>query len=144
VFRAGDVVSVLTVIVGQPSAADIPLTMAPAVGARLLPRPVVGVLLAGLAAQPAIAPALLSAPRAVDTIVTIATSNPNVATAPATVTIPAGQVAATFEVTAGTQGVATLTLAIDGQERELTVVVGTPPAGMVPAIVAPVIGIKRQ
>ena len=80
----------------------------------------------------------------VDTIVTIATSNPNVASAPAVVTIPAGQVAATFGVSTGAQGVATLTIEVDGEKRDLTVVVGTPPAGMVPAIVAPVVGIKGQ
>jgi hypothetical protein len=138
---AGDVRQ-LTVIVGRPTGADIPVTVAKPVGMQLLARPIVGTLFAGRAAQSTIAAPILSAPAASDTILTVTTSDPNVASVTAPVVIPAGSQAATLTIAAGTDGVATLTIEAAGQKRMLVVVVGTPPASRMPTIVAPIIGVE--
>ena len=141
-FRAGGELRQLTVVVGTPTAGDLPVTFARPAGVSVLAAPVVGVLFSGRAVQRTLAAPLLSAPRSGDTVVTISSSDPNIATAPEAVTIPAGQQSATFTVATGLEGVATLTLDAGGEKRQLVVVVGTPPASRIPTIVAPVVGVE--
>jgi hypothetical protein len=141
-FRAGGELRQLTVVVGTPGAGDIPVTLARPVGVRVLAAPVAGVLFSGTAVQRTLAAPLLSAPRSGDTVVTISSSDPSIATAPGAATIPAGQQSVTFTVATGLEGVATLTLDAGGEQRQLVVVVGTPPASRLPTIVAPVVGVE--
>jgi hypothetical protein len=141
-FLAGAEVRQLTIVVGPPAADDVPFTFAKPAGTRVLSPAVAGLLFAGLTVQRTIAAPMLTAPRASDTPVTISSSDPNVASVAGDVTIPAGQLSATFTVGTGIEGVATLTLTAAGEMRQLVVVVGTPPASRIPAIVAPVVGVE--
>jgi hypothetical protein len=143
-FRAGSEVREMRVVVGQPVAGDIPPTVAPPVGVRLMPLPVIGTLIEGRTMQRSIVATVLAEPRASDTPVTILSSDPNVAAVLEAVTVPAGQVSTTFTVSTGLDGVAVLTLEAAGEKRELAVIVGTPPPGRIPAIVAPIVGIEKQ
>ena len=140
-FRAGDSVRQLTIVVGAPAAGTVPLIVAPPAGVRVLAPPVAGTLFSSRTVQRTIVVPLLAAPRAGDTVVTISSSDANVASVAGVVTIPAGQLAATFTVATGIDGVATLTLDIGGEQRQILVIVGTPPAFMRPAILAPAVGV---
>jgi hypothetical protein len=63
--------------------------------------------------------------------------------ATATGTVNAGeQVLQLQVVVSGTEGAALLTLEFDGQRRELIIIVGNPPASEIPAVTAPVVGIR--
>ena len=109
-FRVDGEVRQFTVIVGQPSATDIPLTFAKPVGARLFPVPMEGLLFAGRTMQRTIVIPLLESAQTGTTTVTISSSDPNVASVLDTVTIPAESLSATLTVATGVDGVATLRL----------------------------------
>jgi hypothetical protein len=84
---------------------------------------------------------LLSVAVGVDTPVTITSSDSAVANVQGPVTIAAGEQVATLTITTGATGEATLTLRVVGEVRQITVFVGSPPPGRVPAIVAPMIAV---
>ena len=90
---------------------------------------------------------LLDAPAASATVSTITSSNVAVVTvgggATTTVSIGAGERVLNLPIViSGTQGAALLTIEIDGQRRELVVIVGNPPASQIPAVTAPVVGVR--
>jgi len=141
-FQAGTEVRQLTVVVGPPPAGDAPLTLASPVGARVSPVRSAGLVFTPTSAEQPLTVALLGAPSATAVPVTVVTTDPSVATVSSAVSIPAGQQSATLIVTTGTQGVATLTVEASGERRQVVVVVGTPPASMIPTVFAPVIGVE--
>jgi hypothetical protein len=143
-FRTGGEVRQLTIVVGQPAAGEIPLTVAMPVGVLVRAIPLGGLLFSGRTLQRTIVLPMLETPLSTSTTVSIISSDPNVATVMETVTIPAGALSATFTVATGVDGVATLRLSAGGVQRDLTVVVGTPPASMLPTIVAPVVRVIKQ
>src|SRR5213078_5104223 len=96
----------------------------------------IGRLLAPTSGQQTVTVPLLPTPAAVDTPVTVTSSDPGVATVLGTVVVPAGSETATLTITTGTAGTALLTLRAGTEVRGLTVIVGTPPAGSVPLLVA--------
>src|SRR5439155_17706578 len=63
-------------------------------------------------------------------------TDPAVATVLGTVVVPAGSQTATVTITTGTAGTALLILQAGTEVRGLTVIVGPPPAGSVPPIMA--------
>ncbi|PYN29444.1 MAG: hypothetical protein DMD98_21135 [Candidatus Rokuibacteriota bacterium] len=68
---------------------------------------------------------------------TVTSTDPAVATVVGAVVVSAGSQTATLTITTGTTGTALLTLQAGTEVRGLTVIVGTPPAGSVPPIIAP-------
>jgi hypothetical protein len=136
-MAAGAEVRELTVIVGTPPAGSVPPILAPAAGVVVQPAPSAGQLIVPGSGQQTLIVPLLPTPAPVDTPVTVRTSDPGVATVAGAVVIPAGGQVATIKIISGTPGIAILTMTAGTEVRELTVIVGTPPAGSVPPIVAP-------
>jgi hypothetical protein len=130
----GEVVTV-AVVAGSN---DTPALAVP-VGVSVRPAPRIARvrLPAGTTEAPSIR--LLSAPAGADLSFSVVSTDPAVATAAGPVTVPAGERAATLEIVGGAEGIATLTLAADGIELEIEVIVGAPPeAGSAPALAVPV------
>jgi hypothetical protein len=141
-FQAGTEVRQLTVVVGPPPAGGAPLTLARPAGVRLSPIRSAGLVFTPRVAEQTLTVPLLAAPTGGAVPVTVVTTDPSVATVTTAVVIPAGQRSATFVVSTGVQGVATLTLEAGGERRQVVVVVGTPPASMIPTVFAPVVGVE--
>jgi hypothetical protein len=143
VLRAGTVMRVLTVIVGPPPADRVPPAVSPAVGVNVLPLAAVAhVAVPTAGAAPVVTVQLVGVPAAVDRIVTVSSSDPAVATVVGDVVLRAGERVATFNIATGQEGVAVLTLEFDGQRRGLVVVVGPVSPGRIPAVTAPVLGVR--
>ena len=92
---------------------------------------------------------LIRTARAADMIVTITSSRPNVATvsggASTSLVLRAGDLVVPISLaTSGIAGSAVLTFEFEGERVELLVEVGNPPAGQLPPIVAPVVGVQVQ
>ena len=134
----------LTVFVGTPPAGRIPPIVAAPVGVVVLAAPSVGQAIIPENSQQALTVRLLSEPATEETPVAVTSSDPAVADVLGQVVIPAGEQVATFEITTGEAGEATLTFRAGMEVRELTVFVGTPPPGRVPPIVAPIVGIEVE
>jgi hypothetical protein len=141
-IRAGQDVRQLTVKVGPLPPAETPMAFAPPAGAHALRTPSAGIMFTSVPRSLTLA--ILSAPRAAETTVTVRSSDATVATVAQPVAVPAGEQTASFTVATGRDGVATLTFEAAGERRELTVVVGAPPPGRVPASTAPVVGVVKQ
>src|SRR5262249_31235440 len=141
-LRAGVETSQLTVVVGPPFA-DVPLVIAPAAGVVVSPTassfigrifsPTVGLQTVGIR--------LLSSPAQASTPVSVATSDPAIANVLGTITVATGSDSANVSIQTGSAGVATLTFRAGTDTRQLTVVVGTPPAGMIPPVFTSPVGV---
>ena len=127
-----------------------PLISAPPVGVSVVPAPLgVGRLSipAGSAVNATVGVQVLTAPRATPTTVTVTSSNPVVvgfaAGSQVTTTIAAGGLVVPLDLaSSGATGAAILRFEIDGAVKELLVVVGNPAPSEIPAVVAPVIGVR--
>src|SRR5262249_15755392 len=90
---------------------------------------------------------VLAAPASASTLVTVTSSNTDVVTlasgASTTVTVNAGErvVQLPIGITAA-EGAALLPVDGSGVRRELLIVVGNPPASDIPALTAPIVGIR--
>jgi hypothetical protein len=84
---------------------------------------------------------LLSSPAVSPTPVTVSSSNPNVASISGTPVVPAGGRSVALNVLAGIDGVATITLSAGSDVAQIVVVVGTPPAALIPVITARIVGV---
>ena len=140
-LRAGDDVRAVTVIVGTPPAGFTPIALAPIVGASVVAAPSVGqlVLPAGQGTQTIVT--VLNAPLAGSTPlpVSVASSNPSVATATGSPVVP-GSLVTTLTITAVADGVAELTLRAGGAVRSIVIVVGTPSPDRTPPVLALPVG----
>jgi hypothetical protein len=92
---------------------------------------------------------LIRTARAADVTVNVTSSNPNVATVSGTAStslvLRAGDLVVPVSLaTSGLAGSSVLTFEFEGERVELLVVVGNPPAGQLPPIVAPVVGVQVQ
>src|SRR5439155_18313 len=143
-LQAGTEVRGLTVIVGTPPAGSVPPIIAPPAAVMVLPAPSAGQLIVPGSGQQTLSVPLLPTPVTVDTPVTVRSSDPTIARVVGAVVIPAGGQVATLTITTGTRGIAFLTMTAGMEVRQLTVIVGTPPAGSVPPIVAPPAGVVVQ
>lgn len=140
-FTAGGQTRELTVVVGPPAPGTEPPIVSPPIGVVLLAAPSAGRLITSPAAQATFTLQLLSANAPASTPVTVTSSNAGVANVAGSVVIPAGSRGANVTVQTGVQGTATLTFRAGADTRELTIVVGTPPAGTEPPIVASPVGV---
>jgi hypothetical protein len=140
----------IRVVVGSSPTSSSPTVGAPPVGISVVAAPSLGRILApaGVAnAAPAIIVPLLAAPAAAPVQVVVTTSNPEVAAvgpdASVTLTIEAGAQVVNLPLSiVGTEGVALLTFEFEGERRELLVIVGDPPASVIPVLTAPVVGVE--
>jgi hypothetical protein len=132
----------LTVFVGTPPAGSVPPVLASPVAAVVLPTPPRGVVFTAATGQSVVGLPLLSSPATADVPVTVTSTNPEVANVVGTVVVPAGSQVATFTIAASSAGTATLRIEVDGAVLELSVIAGTPPAGLVPIVAAPIVGVE--
>ncbi|MCU1383321.1 MAG: LamG domain protein jellyroll fold domain protein [Acidobacteria bacterium] len=140
-LRTATDVRLLTVFVGTAPPDVLPVTVAEPVGIVTLQPPLVGRVFGAVAGHTVVTVRLLSAPATVATPVTVVSSNPSVVAAAGTITIAAGSQTATLDLANGIEGTAILTFRAAGEVRQLSVVVGTPPAGTVPVVIAPPVGV---
>lgn len=150
VVEAAGKVRTLAVYVGT-AAANAPAALAPAAGVSVAAAPTLGRVFGspGVVTSSTLGIRLLSAAATAPIQVTVTSSNPSVAlvdgATTTTVTIPAGaQVADVLIGLTGSEGAALLRFQFNGETRELLVIVGDPPPGQIPAVVAPVLGIERR
>jgi hypothetical protein len=127
-LRAGSTVREVTVIVGTPAPNVTPISLAPAVGISSPGVPFVGTAFAPLGRTASLGVAVLTAPAATDTVITVTSSNSAIAAVTnSTVTVAAGSRVALIDIVTGVAGTATLTLAFNGEYREFAVQVGQSP-----------------
>jgi hypothetical protein len=110
------------------------------IGISISNPPSAGLVVLGTATTDTARLRLLTEAAAVDQTVTIVSTNAAVATATAGPLL-AGQLAADVTITTGVQGVATLIIRVGDVVRAVTVIVGTPPAGSLPLILASPAGV---
>jgi len=142
-ISAGSEVHELTVIVGDATGQTPPAIAAP-VGVAVRPAAQAAVVIVPATAAAAVGVRLFGAPAAADVVVDVTSSDPAVAAVQGPVVVHAGEQVAQISVGTGAQGVAELTATASGVTARFTVIVGTPPAGTVPIIVAPVVGVQIQ
>jgi hypothetical protein len=141
-LRAGNEIRQLTIVVGTPAPGTAPPTVARPVGVVAISTgSSSGRIFTAPGGQSMFRISLLSTPAGAATPVTVTSSNPSVADVAGPVTIPAGQQVAEITVTSGVAGTATLTFRAGTETRQVIVVVGTPPAGTAPPIVASPVGL---
>jgi len=142
-LRIGSEVREITVFVGAPPHGRAPVAMARPVGVALLQPSSAGQVILGASDQQTVEVRLLTAAVGVATPVSVTSSDPVMVGVDEPVVIEAGDRVATLTITTGpTEGEAALTLRIGSEVREVTVFVGAPPPGRLPAIVAPVVGVE--
>lgn len=137
-------VRTLEVFVGTPPTDALAPAVAAPVGIRVLGAPSLGRLLLGEFDARSIAVRLLDATRAVDTPVSVTSSDPNVADVSTLPVVPAGARDAVLSIFTGSPGTARLTLRAGDALRELEVLVGAPPPEAAPPTTAPPVGIEVQ
>jgi trimeric autotransporter adhesin len=140
-LRTATDVRLLTVFVGTAPADVLPITVAEPVGIVTLQPPLIGRVFGAVAGHSVVTVRLLSSPATVTTPVTIVSSNPGVVAATGEVSIAAGSQTATIDLSNGIEGTAILTFRAGGEVRQLSVVVGTPPEGTVPLVIAQPVGV---
>jgi hypothetical protein len=142
----------LTIVVGSDPTptTTAPITAGPA-GVSVVPNPSIGRVFGqlGVATIATLGVPLLTNPAANPTSVVITSSDPTIATvgggATIAVEIPTGARTLDLPVaTTGAQGASLLTFEFDGVRRELLIVVGDPPASEIPAVTAPVVGVRIE
>jgi hypothetical protein len=143
-LKAGNVTKSLTVIVGTPPPDQTPIAFAPSVGISLLGLPFVGQVSAAPASSASVGIVFLPTPAAVDTTITITSSDASVASVDTpSVVVPAGNRVVDVQLTTGAAGTATLTIEGGGLKREFLVFVGAaPPVNRTPVTVAPAVGVS--
>ena len=140
----------LTIVVGlDPTPGSTPPVTAAPVGVTVVPNPSIGRVFSspGTATAATLTLPLLDAPAASATIATVTSGNIAVVTvgggATTTVAIGTGERVLHLPIAiSGTQGAALLTIEVNGQRRELVVIVGNPPASQIPAVTAPIVGVR--
>jgi len=143
-FNAGGEVRQLTVVVGTPAPGTEPLVVARPVGVVVLQPRQTGNLFTAAGGQQNVNVTLLASPAVADMPVAIATTNSNVASVTGAPVVHAGERAAALNIITGVQGVATITLSAGSAQTQIVVVVGTPPAALVPIVIAPIVGVRVQ
>jgi hypothetical protein len=137
--QAGSDVYTVLVVVGAAGTSQL-ATVAPSVGAAVEPSASGQTLNAPHAGQTTTTLRLLSAPAAVDTVFTVTSSNPSVATVTGPVVVHAGQQTATVVINFLAEDTATLFFSAGGQTVELRVGAGAS-AAVPPTTVAPSAGV---
>jgi hypothetical protein len=118
--------------------------------ASVVPNPSIGRVFGspGAATAATLTLPLLDAPAASATIATVTSGNIAVVTvgggATTTVAIGTGERVLHLPIAISGTGAALLTIEVNGQRRELVVIVGNPPASQIPAVTAPIVGTNRS
>jgi hypothetical protein len=141
IVRAGGETRSVTINVGGGTPAAIPYLFTKPVGASLLAPPSIGHFLTVANRQASLSLTLLSAPAAVDTPVTIASSNPAVATATSG-PVAAGSQVAQVSITSIADGMTSIVLRAGSDTRLLTIVVGAPTLDRVPLFAERPVGVS--
>jgi len=87
---------------------------------------------------------LLSSDAAANTAVNVTSSNDAVARAVTVLDVAAGSRTSTLTIQSGQDGIAILTVTVNGQSRTLPVLVGTASAGRIPAVIVPMTAIEMK
>jgi hypothetical protein len=133
----------LTIVIGAAAASQLPAVIASPASVSVIPdQPTGAVLIMPVSSQSTIGVPLLSSDAAVTTPVTISSTNEAIASALIAGDIPAGSRTATLTIQSGQDGIALLTVTVNGQSRTLPVLVGTASAGQIPAVIAPITSIE--
>jgi len=143
-LRAGSEIQELTIVVGTPAAGTVAPVMASSVGVAVLQERRLGNVLSAIGGQSNLNLPLLSTDAVAPTTVTVTSSNPNIAMVNGPVVVAPGSRSAALTILTGIQGVATLTLRAGNDVAQLVVVVGTPPASLLPVITAPIVGVEKK
>jgi hypothetical protein len=134
-------VAAAIVSVSTPQSGQTLTPFATEIGLGVSNPPSGGFVIVQPASTPIVRLRLLAAPAATDTPVTVFSTNAGVATATAS-TILAGQQTTDLQISALTNGVATIVLRAGNQVVGLTIFVGAPPAGSTPMILASPVGLS--
>jgi hypothetical protein len=140
-LRYDDQMRQLTVYVGAPPAAAVPPTVSDPVGVLVLPPLSVGTVFTAVSSSQTLGVLFLPAAVGSPTTVFLSSSDPSIASVPASIVVPAGERIAQVPVTTGAAGTATITLRAGDITRVLTVVVGPPPPGQAPPGVSTPVGV---
>jgi hypothetical protein len=133
----------LTVLIGAAAASQLPGVVAPGAGVTVSPLPPTGaVLIMPVSGQSTIGVPLLPSDAGANTPVTVTSSNEAVARALVVGDIAAGGRISTMTIQSGQDGIAMLTVTVNGQSRTLPVLVGSASAGKIPAVIAPIAAIE--
>jgi hypothetical protein len=143
-FQAGGEGRQLTIVVGTPEAGTEPPVIASPVGVVLSDERRLGTVFTGAGGHPNLNVTALSAAATSATVVTVSSSNPNIASVQEPVVVPAGSRIAAINILPGIDGVATLTLRAGNDVAQILVVVGPPPASLLPLITAPIVGVEKK
>jgi len=139
-IQSGNHVRVLTVIVGTPPAGTVPPVISPAAGVFVHPPRSAGRVILGEGRNITLTIPMVDQAVSTDTVVAAISGDASVA-AINRATIPAGSKDAVIGITTGTAGTTTITLQAGDTIKILTVIVGLPPAGEIPPVIAPPVGI---
>jgi hypothetical protein len=118
----------------------VPPTLALPVGVNVLAPPSVGQVIVPMGSQAPVSVRLLDSGALARTVVTVSSSNLAVATVEGAVAIELGEQVAQVVLSTGSAGEALLTFRVGEVVRQLSVVVGAPPSGRVPPVLAPPVG----
>jgi hypothetical protein len=140
-LRAGNETGRLTIVAGNPDPSIVPPIVTLPVSVVTTPAPTVGRVFTAPAGQTTFAVTLLASPAAVDTPVTVISSNNGIAQVVGQVMVHAGSRTATVTVATGAAGSAQLTFRIGSDARAMTIVVGTPADGTEPPVVSQPVGV---
>jgi hypothetical protein len=141
-FRANGETSELSIVVGTPPPGTAPPIIASPVGLAVLQQRLLGTLFTPIGGQATTSLTLLSSPAGSVTPVTISSTDPSVASAGATASVPAGSRAVSINILTGLEGVATLTLRAGSEVAQVVIVVGKPPASRLPLVTAQIVGVE--
>jgi hypothetical protein len=141
-FRAGTETRELSILVGTPPPGTEPPVIASPVGVVLIEQRRLGSVFGPVGGQSTVNVTVLANPATSPTTVSVTSSNPNVASVNGPVVVPSGGRMAGLTIQTGVQGVATLTLRAGSDVAQIVVVVGTPPASLLPLIAAPIVGVE--
>jgi len=133
-----------TIVVGTPAAGTEPPVIASPVGVVLIEERRLGSVFTAAGGHPNLNVTALAAAATSVTVVTVTSSNPNIATVEEPVVVPTGSRIAAIKILPGIDGVATLTLRAGSDVVQIVVVVGPPPASLLPLITAPIVGVEKK
>jgi hypothetical protein len=142
IVRIGDLLRAVTIFVGTPPAGSTPALLASPVGVSVTALQTLGRAFAPLGVLRSLGIKVLESPAAVDTPISVTTSDATIATVSPGAIVRAGQQLVNLEIVTGAAGTATLTIEVGGVRRELTIVVGSDPTpGTTPPVVAAPVGV---
>lgn len=140
-LRVGEVARDLVVIVGEPPAGALPVVVAPPAGVSVRGVPSAGVVVIAIGSEADVSVALLPETSAVRRVVGVSSSAPTVADVVEPAVVEPGSRSVALRIQSGEPGSAMLRLRLDDLVRDFEVIVGPPPTGRVPVVIARDVGV---